>query len=219
MFYRGEIADAIVKKVQANGGVMTRERPRGVRAGMGRADLDELSRLRRVPAAAAGTGLRRARDAEHPRGLRAEARASTWRRSVPPIRRYWHLLVEAKKLAYADLLAKNADPKFATGPGQGAALEVVRGDAVRSDQPGPRVDAGRARRHRRRDDLPDHRRSLGQHGVAHPQRVQRVRQPRDGRAVRLRAAQPRRRLLARPRAARTSSRRASGRSTRSSPAS
>jgi gamma-glutamyltranspeptidase/glutathione hydrolase len=29
---------------------------------------------------------------------------------------YWHLLVEAKKLAYSDLLAKNADPKFATVP-------------------------------------------------------------------------------------------------------
>ena len=81
------------------------------------------------------------------------------------------------------------------------------------------LEAGRARRHRWRDDLPDHRRSLGQHGVAHSQRVQRLRQPRDGRAVRLRAAQPRRRLLARPAAARTSSRRASGRSTRSSPAS
>jgi gamma-glutamyltranspeptidase len=28
----------------------------------------------------------------------------------------WHLLVEAKKLAYSDLLAKNADPKFAPVP-------------------------------------------------------------------------------------------------------
>ena len=28
----------------------------------------------------------------------------------------WHLLVEAKKLAYSDLLAKNADPKFANVP-------------------------------------------------------------------------------------------------------
>jgi gamma-glutamyltranspeptidase/glutathione hydrolase len=29
---------------------------------------------------------------------------------------YWHLLVEAKKLAYSDLLAKNADPKFSPVP-------------------------------------------------------------------------------------------------------
>src|SRR5262249_5896790 len=29
---------------------------------------------------------------------------------------YWHLLVEAKKLAYADLHAYNADPKFAPAP-------------------------------------------------------------------------------------------------------
>src|SRR4029077_1536705 len=29
---------------------------------------------------------------------------------------YWHVLVEAKKLAYSDLLANNADPKFAPVP-------------------------------------------------------------------------------------------------------
>ena len=29
---------------------------------------------------------------------------------------YWHYLVEAKKLAYSDLLAKNGDPKFAQVP-------------------------------------------------------------------------------------------------------
>ena len=29
---------------------------------------------------------------------------------------YWHLMVEAKKLAYADLYAHNADPKFAQVP-------------------------------------------------------------------------------------------------------
>ena len=31
---------------------------------------------------------------------------------------YWHLMVEAKKLAYADLLAKNGDPRFTTVPVQ-----------------------------------------------------------------------------------------------------
>jgi gamma-glutamyltranspeptidase/glutathione hydrolase len=29
---------------------------------------------------------------------------------------YWHLLIEAKKLAYADLMRHNADPKFSTVP-------------------------------------------------------------------------------------------------------
>jgi len=29
---------------------------------------------------------------------------------------YWHLMVEAKKLAYADLLARNADPRFSAVP-------------------------------------------------------------------------------------------------------
>ena len=111
---------------------------------------------------------------------------------------YWHLMVEAKKLAYADLLREERRSEVRDRAGEGAALEGVRGDAVQQDRSERGVHAGRARRHRRRHDLSDHRRSLGQHGVADPQRVQRLRQPRHRRAVRLRAAQPRQRLLARP---------------------
>ena len=48
-------------------------RPGAVPVRVGGADRHELSRLRRGAAAAAGPGLCRARDAEHPRGVRAEA--------------------------------------------------------------------------------------------------------------------------------------------------
>jgi gamma-glutamyltranspeptidase/glutathione hydrolase len=114
-FYQGEIADAIVRKVQANGGVMTRAdladfRPEWVEPistnyhgydvfelpppGQGFAALEMLNILETcVPKF--GTSLAAL---------------------GPSNPQYWHLLVEAKKLAYSDLLATNGDPKFATVP-------------------------------------------------------------------------------------------------------
>ena len=50
---------------------------------------------------------------------------------------FWSILVQAKRLAYADLLKYNGDPRFVDVPVQQADLEVVRGVAVRPDQPHP----------------------------------------------------------------------------------
>jgi gamma-glutamyltranspeptidase/glutathione hydrolase len=115
VFYKGEIATAIVKKVQANGGVMNASdlaefQPEWVEPistnyhgydiyqlpppGQGFAALEMLNILEvcvpRLGVTLAGLGQK------------------------DPT--YWHLLVEAKKLAYADLLAKNADPRFVNVP-------------------------------------------------------------------------------------------------------
>ena len=88
------------------------------RASGSRPATHELSRLRRLHAAAAGADLGHRRDPQHPGGLRAAcghpARRSP--RSAPPIRKYWHLVVEAKKLAFRDLYQFNADPNFAPVP-------------------------------------------------------------------------------------------------------
>ena len=48
---------------------------------------------------------------------------------------YWHLMVEAKKLAYADLLARNADPKFAPVPVKELLSKAYAATLVRQDQP------------------------------------------------------------------------------------
>ena len=131
VFYRGEIADAIVKKVQANGGVMTRE------------DLAEFQPEWVEPISTNYHGYDVFQLPPPGQGMAALEMLNILEVCVPKLGfdlaklgpadpTYWHLLVEAKKLAYADLLAKNADPKFADGAGQGAALEVVRGNALRS---------------------------------------------------------------------------------------
>jgi gamma-glutamyltranspeptidase/glutathione hydrolase len=114
-FYRGPIADAIVAKVRSGGGVMTKAdlaefEPEWVEPvttnyhgydvfqlpppGQGFAALEMLNILE-VCAPAHGVDLRTL-GPTHPD--------------------YWHFMVEAKKLAYSDLQAYNADPKFADVP-------------------------------------------------------------------------------------------------------
>lgn len=114
-FYKGDIAAAIVKKVQGDGGVMTREdlaryAPEWVETvstnyhgydvhqlpppGQGFAALEMLNILE-----VCGPTL----------GFDLTALG-------PSDPRTWHLLVEAKKLAYADLYAANGDPTFSKIP-------------------------------------------------------------------------------------------------------
>ena len=114
-FYRGDIAKAIVAKVAANGGVMT---------------LQDLSEFRSEWIEPISTSYHGYDVFELPppgQGFAALEMLNILEVCVPklgfsltslgpsdPMK--WHLLVEAKKLAYSDLHASNADPKFANVP-------------------------------------------------------------------------------------------------------
>ena len=114
-FYRGEIADAIVAKVQANGGVMTKN------------DLGEFQSEWTEPVTTSYHGYDVYELPPPGQGFAALEMLNILEVCVPKLGfnlaalgpsdpMYWHLVVEAKKLAYADLLAKNADPKYAQVP-------------------------------------------------------------------------------------------------------
>jgi gamma-glutamyltranspeptidase/glutathione hydrolase len=114
-FYKGDIAAAIVKKVQANGGVMAP------------ADLAEFQSEWVEPVSTNYHGYDVFELPPPGQGFAALEMLNILEVCVPKLSMnlaalgpadpmYWHLLVEAKKLAYADLLAKNADPKFASVP-------------------------------------------------------------------------------------------------------
>ena len=57
---------------------------------------------------------------------------------------YWHLMVEAKKLAYSDLLARNADPKFATVPVDELLSKSYAATLCEQDRSERRVNARRS---------------------------------------------------------------------------
>ena len=115
VFYKGEIAAAIVKKVQSNGGVMNAS------------DLAEFQPEWVEPISTNYHGYDVFQLPPPGQGFAALEMLNILEACVPRFGitlaalghkdpRYWHLLVEAKKLAYADLLAKNADPRVADVP-------------------------------------------------------------------------------------------------------
>jgi gamma-glutamyltranspeptidase / glutathione hydrolase len=114
-FYRGPIATAIVAKVQANGGVMNLK------------DLEEFQSEWVNPLSTNYHGYDVYQLPPPGQGFAALEMLNILEVCVPRLGfnlarlgpsdpMYWHLLIEAKKLAYADLNAYNGDPKFATIP-------------------------------------------------------------------------------------------------------
>jgi len=114
-FYKGAIADAIVAKVRAGGGVMTH------------ADLAEFESEWVEPVTTNYHGYDIYQLPPPGQGFAALEMLNILEVCAPRLNvdlgalgplhpDYWHLMVEAKKLAYSDLYAYNADPKFVDVP-------------------------------------------------------------------------------------------------------
>ena len=110
---RATIAEKIVAFSEQNGGYFSLEGLRRPHVRLGRAGLDELPRLRRLGAAAA-----RARASPRCRCSTCSKRYDLQEARADSSPDYWHLLVEAKKLAFADRAKFYADPAFAQGAGR-----------------------------------------------------------------------------------------------------
>jgi len=114
-FYEGEIADAIVAKVRANGGAMTKddlaefesEWVEPISTNYHGYDVFELP-----PPGQGFAALEMLNIVE----VCAPAHGLDLADLGPTNPDYWHFIVEAKKLAYSDLYAYNADPEFAHVP-------------------------------------------------------------------------------------------------------
>ena len=114
-FYRGEIADAIIAKVTKNGGVMAKQ------------DLAEFQSEWVEPITTNYHGHDVFELPPPGQGFAALEMLNILEVCAPALNvnlaslgpsnpMYWHVMVEAKKLAYSDLMARNADPKFSNVP-------------------------------------------------------------------------------------------------------
>jgi gamma-glutamyltranspeptidase/glutathione hydrolase len=116
-FYRGEIAQAIIAKSRALGGTMTLEdlaRYHGqwVEPAKSQHQGYDIYELPPPSQAWATEEMLTILDACVPRWAPGQTLASLG----PASAEYWHLVVESKKLAYADLFAYNADPDAVAVP-------------------------------------------------------------------------------------------------------
>jgi gamma-glutamyltranspeptidase/glutathione hydrolase len=116
-FYKGEIARAMVAKSKALGGTMTMEdlaNYRGEWVEPARTEYHGYDVLELPPPsqAWATNEMLNILQACLPKWAPGETLAS----QGPTNPQYWHILIEAKKLAYADLFRYNADPNFVSVP-------------------------------------------------------------------------------------------------------
>ena len=112
-FYRGDIAQAIVEKIESIGGVMSLE------------DLAEYEPEWTDPITTSYHGYDIFQLAPNNQGFASLGMLNILEVCMPQLGfslaelgardpMYWHLMIEAKKLAYADLYTYNADPRFAS---------------------------------------------------------------------------------------------------------
>jgi len=116
-FYKGEVARALVAKSRALGGTMTLDdlaNYKGEWVEPASSTYHGYTLLELPPPSQdwAANEILNVLEACVPKWAPGQTLASLGPRSP----KYWHLLVEAKKLAYADLFTYNADPNFSKVP-------------------------------------------------------------------------------------------------------
>ena len=131
-FYEGPIARAIVRKSRAAGGVMQLDDLAEFAESKGGKLVEPISvdyhgyDIHQLPPPGQGFA---ALEILNILDVCAPKIGVQPRRTRPEGPEYWHFIVEAKKLAYSDLLRYNADPAFRERPTRHAALKGIRSDA------------------------------------------------------------------------------------------
>lgn len=148
VFYKGEIARAIVEKSSKLGGSMTLQdlaSYRGNWVELARTSYQGHDIFELPPPSQSWATLEMLNILEACTPVWTKGRSLAAIGPRDPL--YWHVLVEAKKLAYADLIAFNADPRFSPAPLKRLLSKAYarslcgKADGKRASTPGPRAYA------------------------------------------------------------------------------